>query len=277
MDDIVSYVIGKKKGGVTPTGEIDITQNGITNVSGYATANVQVPEPSGTINITQNGETNVKNYETANVNVPQPSGKISITQNGTDIDVSSYASADVNVPAGADLSEYFNTTLTGGVDNWKIIQKKYPDISISGTSMSNMFKGYNLPIQPPKISDTSNIKNFLECYGSITTLTTIDAVKYFDISNATDMRYMFQSCTNLKTLDLSNWVNTKSIQTNNMFEYCSSLEELDMSNFDFTTTWSTNAMFRNVPANCLIYVKNQTQVDWFTTNFPSLTNVQIKS
>ena len=42
--DIVSYKIGKEHGGVQPTGEIDITQNGITNVSGYATANVQVPE-----------------------------------------------------------------------------------------------------------------------------------------------------------------------------------------------------------------------------------------
>jgi len=99
--DITSYTLGKKAGGVTPTGEIDITQNGVTNVSGYATANVQVPEPTGTINITQNGETNVKNYETANVNVPQPSGKINITQNGTDIDVSSYATADVNVSGGA--------------------------------------------------------------------------------------------------------------------------------------------------------------------------------
>ena len=98
--DIVSYKIGKEHGGVQPTGEIDITQNGVTNVSGYATANVQVPEPTGTINITQNGETNVKNYETANVNVPQPSGKINITQNGTDIDVSSYATADVNVGGG---------------------------------------------------------------------------------------------------------------------------------------------------------------------------------
>lgn len=72
--DLLSYTLGKKAGGTTPTGEIEITQNGITNVSGYATANVQVP---------------------------QPSGKITITENGTDIDVSSYASADVNVSGGA--------------------------------------------------------------------------------------------------------------------------------------------------------------------------------
>ena len=107
-------------------------------------------------------------------------------------------------------------------------------------------------------------------------INTFDIASYFDVSNATDMRYMFVSCNQIKKLDLSGWVNTKSIQTNNMFENCTSLEELDMSNFDFTTTWSIDNMFRNVPTNCLIYVKDQTQVDWFTTNFPSLTNVQIK-
>ena len=115
-------------GGFTPTGQIDITENGVKNVYNYATANVQVPQPSGkvtitqngndvdiaqyasadinvpqgitptgTINISQNGDTDVTNYATAHVAVPQPSGKITITQNGTDVDISSYATADVNV------------------------------------------------------------------------------------------------------------------------------------------------------------------------------------
>ena len=56
-------------GGITPTGTIQITQNGETDVTSYATADVQVPQPSGSINITQNGETDVTQYATANVNV----------------------------------------------------------------------------------------------------------------------------------------------------------------------------------------------------------------
>lgn len=87
-------------GGVTPTGEIDITENGEVDVSQYAAANVNVPQgvfPTGTKNITENGTSDVTNYASVNVAVPQPSGKVTITQNGTDINISEYASADVDV------------------------------------------------------------------------------------------------------------------------------------------------------------------------------------
>ena len=67
----------------------------------------EIPRPSGTkqVTISQNGTTteDVEDYENAQitVNVPGPSGKITISQNGTDIDVSSYALADINVSGGA--------------------------------------------------------------------------------------------------------------------------------------------------------------------------------
>lgn len=60
-------------GGVTPTGEIDITENGEVDVSQYASANVNVPQgvfPTGTKNITENGEVDVSQYASANVVVP---------------------------------------------------------------------------------------------------------------------------------------------------------------------------------------------------------------
>ena len=87
-----------------PTGTISITANGTgIDVSAYAEADVAVPQgitPTGTINISTNGDTDVTNYATAHVAVPQPSGKITITSNGTDVDVSSYATADIAVPQG---------------------------------------------------------------------------------------------------------------------------------------------------------------------------------
>ncbi len=68
LDEMVEAVDGiEVGGGITPTGTITISQNGTTDVTNYATADVQVPQPTGNINITQAGVTDVTNYATATV------------------------------------------------------------------------------------------------------------------------------------------------------------------------------------------------------------------
>lgn len=89
--------------------------------------------PTGTILITENGTTDVTEYAGADVAVPQPSGKITITENGTDINVNDYATADVNV-------DTFISELTGIIQRTGTTLNIPSGVTVIGTSA---FTNYN--------------------------------------------------------------------------------------------------------------------------------------
>ena len=108
------------EGGITPTGSIDISENGTHDVTDYASAQVNVPNSysasdegkvvsnSGLVaqtsrNVTANGAYDTTLNDEVVVNVPTgitPSGSQEFTQNGT-YDVTSLAEAVVNVASGS--------------------------------------------------------------------------------------------------------------------------------------------------------------------------------
>ena len=65
-------------------------------------------------------------------------------------------------------------------------------------------------------------------------LTSLD-LSNFDTSNVTNMSHMFDNCENLKTLDLSNFNTSKVINMDYMFYSCNSLTTVKVINCDETT------------------------------------------
>ena len=69
-------------------------------------------------------------------------------------------------------------------------------------------------------------------------------VSNWDVSNITDMGWMFYGCSNLKSVgDLSNWDVSNVTNTRDMFVKCSSLENLNLSNWDVSKIKDMSRMF----------------------------------
>lgn len=111
---------------------LEVTENGTYTPSVentyYDEVNVNVPSPTGTLNIANNGTHDVKSYASANVNVPipsgyiKPSGTMKVTKNGT-FDVSSKAYVKVE-----DIPYLDNMSISR---NGSYTVKKYNNVEVN--------------------------------------------------------------------------------------------------------------------------------------------------
>ena len=76
-------------------------------------------------------------------------------------------------------------------------------------------------------------------------LQTITDLKYLNTANVTDMSYMFYSCQELSSLDLTNFNTANVTDMGNMFEGCSALTSLDLTNFNTANVTYMSNMFYN--------------------------------
>ena len=156
------------------------------------------------------------NVVTKSESVIEPTGTVSITENGT-VDVTNYASADVNVSGGggADLLDYFTSPMPFGSSastaGLYTLIKKLPDNLEIGTSLR------------------------YACYK----MQSLEEMPAWDTSNVTDMRNTFQGCVSLTTV--KPWDTSKVITTQNMFNEC--VELVNVPVLDTSSITNIASMF----------------------------------
>ncbi|WP_366934459.1 BspA family leucine-rich repeat surface protein, partial [Prevotella sp.] len=108
---------------------------------------------------------------------------------------------------------------------------------------------------------TSLIDFFKNCSG----LETISGLEYSNPANVTDISYMFAYCSQLSSLNLSNFNTTKVKNMYSMFYYCSQLSSLDLSNFNTANVKNMSYMFNKC--------QNLSSLDLSMFNTANVTNM----
>ena len=103
-------------------------------------------------------------------------------------------------------------------------------------------------------------------------LTTIEGIEYFNTENVTTMRYMFDSCESLKSLDLTNFNTENVTDMYYMFYRCTSLESLDLTNFNTAKVTNMTAMFYKCSALKTIYASDKFVTDQVTEGTAMFSN-----
>lgn len=186
-------------------------------------------KPSGEIEILENGQVDVSNYASANVNVPIPTPSlqnksVTITENGTQT---------ITADSGYDgLNEVEVTTNVSGS-----IEGEYALLDFTG------FTGLNFTYGIKEISDLdlSTITNCNNAFSNFGKLQKVGKLK--NSSKVTQMSNMFYYCRELVDLDLSDFNTSNVTNMAYMFYYCSLLTSLDLSTFNTSNVTNFTGIF----------------------------------
>ena len=271
--------------GTFPTGTIDITSNGITDVSSYANANVNVSVDlqNKEVNINENGTTTITadsgynglNEVEVNVNVPP----------------SKYAPQYLRFQNfnGTSLQNEINNLDTSNMTTFESLFaycSNLESLDMSGFNTENVTSLYYT------FRNCSNLKNLNFSSYNIDKVFTANGMFTLSFSNSnnlvdldlssfvgkalTNVSTMFANCTYLRSVNLSNLTMRTGYYSLNfgaMFRNCTHLETIDISSIDFGTSTAYSEMFANCGTQTTtgltkVYVKDATAQQWIL-NLPT--------
>ena len=140
--------------------------------------------------------------------------------------------------------------------------KKITSDNLEGLDLSRMAVVHNIDMVAIVCTNYSSIKNivFDESFKTYAptllsgffygceTLETISGLEYLNTANVEFMDYMFNGCSALKSLDLTNFNTAKVTEMGNMFNGCSALTSLDLTNFNTAKVTNMSNMFKGCSA-----------------------------
>ena len=117
------------------------------------------------------------------------------------------------------------------------------EIIINGINQIDIAKSYNLPFETNEIKMIWNteITSFKAMFCGLTNLKGVEVKS--NNSYIEDLSFMFGACSELETINFTNYDSSHSIYTGYMFQGCTSLKSLDLSNFNTYNVIYMNYMF----------------------------------
>ena len=143
-----------------------------------------------------------------------------------------------------------NTNIDVDSDGWffKEVQPTTTSIKFNTTDKTNFEKIYLSGVK-------GNINTAINMFNGCSSLTYID-VSNFNTAAVTSMNNMFYGCSSLTSIDVSNFNTAAVTSMNSMFNGCSLLTSIDVSNFNTAAVTSMNSMFYGCSSLTSIDVSN---------------------
>ena len=123
------------------------------------------------------------------------------------------------------------------------------------------------------VIDTSTLKTMYNLFSGVTLLTQLD-LSGWDVSNVTNMNFMFEDCSSLQSVgDISNWDVSNVTNMSYMFYKCASLSQLDLTGW-YTTKVSNIASF-SYYSGIINYVGGRTIDEVISNNITILNGLNV--